>query len=208
MQREAIIELAQKMFVAQGIKSVRMDDIAHEAGVSKRTLYEIFGDKEELLFLAMKQYFDKLSQEHNVVAMESPNVLIATLRVMYRVALNSEVTWQLRNALQRFHKGINERISKEQNDSSDKLFKQGLQHGIDTGLLQPNANLDLAISMLKYMSRSIVLHDSEFVIPAGVTPQEAFLEVAVIFMRGIATPKGIEIIDEFVEESRYTKDIK
>ena len=45
-QKERIIEQAMQMFVSQGIKSVRMDDIAQQLGVSKRTLYELFGDKE------------------------------------------------------------------------------------------------------------------------------------------------------------------
>ena len=47
-QKERIIEQAMHMFVSQGIKSVRMDDIAQQLGVSKRTLYELFGDKEGL----------------------------------------------------------------------------------------------------------------------------------------------------------------
>ena len=49
-QKERIIEQAMHMFVSQGIKSVRMDDIAQMMGISKRTLYELFGDKETLLF--------------------------------------------------------------------------------------------------------------------------------------------------------------
>ena len=46
-----------EMFATQGIKAVRMDDIARSLGVSKRTLYEQFGDKQGLLLLAMNRYF-------------------------------------------------------------------------------------------------------------------------------------------------------
>ena len=49
-----IIEQAAKMFAEQGIKSIRMDDIAKTLGVSKRTLYEMFEDKEELLYLSIR----------------------------------------------------------------------------------------------------------------------------------------------------------
>ena len=45
-QKERIIDQAMHMFVSQGIKSVRMDDIAQQLGVSKRTLYEMFGDMD------------------------------------------------------------------------------------------------------------------------------------------------------------------
>ena len=55
-QKERIIDQAMQMFATQGIKSVRMDDIAQHLGVSKRTLYELFGDKEGLLYLAMERY--------------------------------------------------------------------------------------------------------------------------------------------------------
>lgn len=58
-QKERIIDQAMQMFATQGIKSVRMDDIAQHLGVSKRTLYELFGDKEGLLYLAMERYFQR-----------------------------------------------------------------------------------------------------------------------------------------------------
>ena len=66
-QKERIIEQAMHMFVSQGIKSVRMDDIAQQLGVSKRTLYELFGDKEGLLYLAMDRYFEKKRIERAAV---------------------------------------------------------------------------------------------------------------------------------------------
>ena len=56
-QRERIIEHAMEMFATQGIKSVRMDDIASQLGMSKRTLYELFGDKEELLYLSISRRY-------------------------------------------------------------------------------------------------------------------------------------------------------
>ena len=56
MQRETIIQLAAEMFVGQGIKAVRMDDIARHIGVSKRTNYEQFGDKEELISECISPY--------------------------------------------------------------------------------------------------------------------------------------------------------
>ena len=47
--RSKIIETALKAFRAHGIRAVTMDDVATELKISKRTLYEIFGNKEEVL---------------------------------------------------------------------------------------------------------------------------------------------------------------
>lgn len=74
-QKEHIVEQAMRMFVAQGIKAVRMDDIAQQLGVSKRTLYELFGDKEGLLHLAMTCYFDRNRSHWAEVTREARNVL-------------------------------------------------------------------------------------------------------------------------------------
>ena len=52
-QREKVVEHVSQMIMALGVKSVRMDDVAGSLGMSKRTLYEMFGDKEELLYQCM-----------------------------------------------------------------------------------------------------------------------------------------------------------
>ena len=55
-QREKIVDHVWQMIITMGIKAVRMDDVANVMGMSKRTLYEMFGDKEGLLYLAMERY--------------------------------------------------------------------------------------------------------------------------------------------------------
>ncbi len=76
-QKERIIEQAMQMFVAQGIRSVRMDDIAQQLGVSKRALYELFGDKEGLLYLAMERFFECKRIERAAACAGARNVLEA-----------------------------------------------------------------------------------------------------------------------------------
>ena len=58
--REKIIETANTQFQTHGIKEVKMDDIAAALGISKRTLYQLFKDKEELLYESIR-YGHKLS---------------------------------------------------------------------------------------------------------------------------------------------------
>lgn len=52
--KEHIVLAAAKAFAQKGVKTVRMDDIATGLSISKRTLYELFHDKEDLLFDVMK----------------------------------------------------------------------------------------------------------------------------------------------------------
>ncbi len=201
-QHDAIIAQAAKMFVNEGIKSVRMDDIAREAGVSKRTLYETFGDKEELIFLAVRHHFNYFERLNDVIVRDSPNILIATIRIMQNVVNSSELNWKLHNTLKRFYPAVSKRLTEHHKGQKNILFRDRLKEGVADGLLVTRANIDLAMSTLHYLATSVVINDGSFPLPDGLTPKDAFLEVTVNVMRGISTAKGIEIIDEYLEKNR------
>lgn len=201
-QRDSVIELAAQMFVSEGIKSVRMDDIAHRAGISKRTLYEEFGDKEELIFIAILHHFQYFERLNEVMVQEAPNILVATIRIMQNVVNSSEQNWKLHNALNRFYPSVAKRLKEHHRGQKSMLFRDRLEDGIRNGLLVPRTNLDLAMSTLHYLATSVVTNDGSFPLPEGMTPKGVFLEVTVNVMRGISTAKGIEIIDEYLEKNR------
>ena len=73
--RQRILDTAMQAFVAQGIKAVRMDDIAQKLGISKRTLYEIYENKEVLLFEGLKKAYAIDERKLMRVAAESKNVM-------------------------------------------------------------------------------------------------------------------------------------
>ena len=61
--RKQIISVAAEMFHQQGIRSVTMDDIAHRLCMSKRTLYQIFADKESLLLACVIQHEEEVIKQ-------------------------------------------------------------------------------------------------------------------------------------------------
>lgn len=84
--RERIITAATEAFTSKGIKSITMDDIAAALGISKRTLYEVFSDKESLLkecILKMQAEREKYLQE---VFEHSHNVLEVILTVFRKAS--------------------------------------------------------------------------------------------------------------------------
>lgn len=61
--RKQVISVAAEMFHQQGIRSVTMDDIAHRLCMSKRTLYQIFADKESLLLACVIQHEEEVIKQ-------------------------------------------------------------------------------------------------------------------------------------------------
>ncbi len=198
-QRDSVIALARNMYIKDGIKMVRMDDIARSAGISKRTLYETFGDKEELIYQAMILHFGSLAEQHEAIARKAPNILVAIMSVMEHIIESSEVNWKLMSSLRRLHPAVSRRMEQDNSIEKRQDFLDGLEMGVRDGLLNARANLDLAITMLNFLSKSLVTGSEDLSLPEGATSQMAFMEFMVTVMRGISTAKGIEVIDNYID---------
>ena len=197
-QREYIIERASEMFVANGIKSVRVDDIAQSLGMSKRTLYEMFGDKEELLYLCMSYFLEKQRAGVNLVAKDSSaTILEVVLQGFLKMMQYTEVNHRIMNNLQRFYPKVFERIRKESGDVGRTNLRNAIHKCVNEGFFDNKFNMDLAITVLYYTSMGVIARQ-DFPYPEGVSQHEAFRHIIVCFFRGVATPKGLEIIDNFI----------
>ena len=203
-QKERIIEQAMQMFVTQGIKSVRMDDIAQQLGVSKRTLYELFGDKEGLLYLAMDRYFEKTRLERSASCADARNVLEAMFMVLGGVMDNAEVIQRLMNNLRMFYPAVYQKMASEGAAKSRRDLKEMLELGIADGLFVETFNLELAISLLYYTASAITVR-KDLMLPEGMPEREAFVQIVSNFFRGISTAKGLQLVDDYVKRYEPAK---
>ena len=203
-QKERIIEQAMQMFVTQGIKSVRMDDIAQQLGVSKRTLYELFGDKEGLLYLAMDRYFEKTRLERSASCADARNVLEAMFMVLGGVMDNAEVIQRLMNNLRKFYPAVYQKMASEGSAKSRRDLKEMLELGIADGLFVETFNLELAISLLYYTASAITVR-KDLMLPEGMHEREAFVQIVSNFFRGISTAKGLQLVDDYVKRYEPAK---
>lgn len=199
--------IARNMYLSEGLKSVRMDDVARAAGISKRTLYEEFHSKDELIFLAVKLHSNIFGIELDNAAQGASNILIAMLLVMDHIVKNSDNNWKLHSSVTRFFPKVAARLEEELEVNRQEEFRRALMQGVEEGVIVPRANLDMAMLMLRHMATSVVLESSELKLPDGVTPQGAFMEVVINMMRGIATTRGIEMIDNYLERDENKEEM-
>lgn len=73
--KEKILLAAYELFFRYGIKSVTMDDIAKHLSISKKTIYQFFADKDEIVHELFDQYLQKHRKEFDVIASSSKNVV-------------------------------------------------------------------------------------------------------------------------------------
>jgi len=176
-----------------------MDEIATHLGISKRTIYEIFSDKDELLKCVLQWMAEKQRDLVLKVLEETDNAIKAIFRLL---EINRDhfqsMSPAFQNDMKKFH---NEVLMKSDNcDMPDyRNHKQVIERGIGEKLFRKDVNPDLANRNLYYMGRAVMDND--------MFPFEAFSRREVIkngfinYLRGISTPAGLKLIDEL--ESKY-----
>lgn len=202
VQRETIIEQAAKMFAEQGIKSIRMDDIARSLGVSKRTLYEMVEDKEELLYLSIRYMQSRRMAKVEQKLRENTESLAQLFDSFALMTENRELHRRISNNLRKFYPATFERLRKEAEAESGKILFSLIQHYIDCGLIVPTVDIRLSVTILYYTTTTIVTSADNMTLPDGVTVNDALAYTIINFFRGIATIKGVQQIDDYLESIR------
>ena len=84
-----ILEVAVDEFLKSGIRAVKMDDIARLLGISKRTLYEIYPNKEDILLECIKMRHNEEDQQMAAFLQEGPRSTMDIILEFFRMQMNS-----------------------------------------------------------------------------------------------------------------------
>jgi len=192
--RERIIEGASGLFRTYGIKSVTMDSLANQLGISKRTIYEVFSDKDDLLIAVLTRMARQQKEQVKRVLDESENSIVAIFRML---EINREYFQDISPAFQADLKKYHHDVLIGKADRIDmpdyRNNQQVIENGIKEELFRKEINPDLVNRCLYNLGRSVMDHD--------LYPFELFSRRDVIrnifinYLRGISTPKGLDLIN-------------
>lgn len=199
-QKEKVVAHVAEMIMALGVKSVRMDDVAQSLGMSKRTLYEMFGDKEEMIYESFKHSIENRAKEI-LASIDRPatglELLLRCTQALFAGGIMNDVDKRLTINLKKFYPSIHERISRYHTEQSYAGLKCVLDYSMENGELDPAVDVEL-MTRLFFNTMQFLLFDNAMVIPEGVAREEAFSAMLVNFLRGIASEKGRKMIDEML----------
>ena len=193
-QKEIVVREAAKMFLSEGIRSVRMDDIARGLSVSKRTLYELFGDKEELIYEAICHFVEEAHARRSLILQDVDNELEAMLVSLRDMIVRAPEVARVRRNLERFYPKVNARLEESGMMRSKSDLREWLAASIERGYLTPTANCDLVVDVLhNCVQGMLVVEYSDDNRSANVVSRVACS--VLIFIRGLCTPAGLEVVD-------------
>jgi len=197
--KERIIEEAAKLFKVYGIKSVTMDSLASHLGISKRTIYEIFSDKDELLSSVLEWMADKQKEMITRILEGSESAIHA----IFRLLENSRDHFQdmspaFQADLKKYHFQIMLNKTKLSDMPDYKASVQIIERGIMENLFRKDINPDLVNRCLYSLGRSTM--DFELYPFEDFSRKEVIKNVFINYMRGVSTDDGIALINKLEAE--------
>jgi AcrR family transcriptional regulator len=202
LQREKVIEQAAMMFAEQGIKSIRMDDIAHALAMSKRTLYEMFEDKEELLYLSITYMRRRRMAAVEARLKENGDSLAELFESFDLMTVNRELHRRISNNLQKFYPRVFERVKREAEEENGRALYSLINHYVECGLIMPTVDVRLSVTILYYTITTLITSVDNKSFSNNVTLEDALQYTIVNFFRGIATIKGVKQIDDYLNSKQ------
>ena len=202
MLKERIIKQAGKKFYRHGVKRVSMDDLASSLGISKRTLYENFKDKEDILNSYLRSVKEARDKQFKAYADESSNMIEVVLKIIEYHASQELPSVRLYEDVYKYYPNIHQQIQDDV-DMNKYYFRQFLTEGVEQGFIRKELNLD-AVAFLMEQNNYNFMRASYVKDPlseaSNFTFKELFSTMLINFIRGISTNKGIEIIDNYLAE--------
>lgn len=192
--RDRIIEGAAELFKAYGIKSVTMDSLANHLGMSKRTIYEVFSDKDDLLIGVFKRIAEKQRELIERILNDSENALIAIFKLL-ETSLNhfQEMSPAFQADMKKFHHEVLMKKSDKCEMPDYRNNKQLIERGIKEKLFRKDINPDLVNRCLYSQVRSIM--DQDLYPFEQFTRREVVKNIFINYLRGISTNDGVELIN-------------
>lgn len=197
-----IVEAAHELFIERGIKDVKMDDIAAELSISKRTIYELFNDKEQLLHEVLKFQHEQMRERGKEIIRGSSHILEIILKLFnLHFELLKKVNNKFFSELGKYPEICKEKQNKEKQNA--KKFTAWMEMGRQQGLFREDADFEILTFILKRDLTTIL----EVKLQKGHTELSKYTldelgrKLFLFYLRGISTPKGQQIIEDYLKEN-------
>ena len=196
-----IVEAAHELFIERGIKDVKMDDIAAELSISKRTIYELFNDKEQLLHEVLNFQHEQMRERGKEIIRGSSHILEIILKLFnLHFELLKKVNNKFFSELGKYPEICKEKQNKEKQNA--KKFTAWMEMGRQQGLFRED-DFEILTFILKRDLTTIL----EVKLQKGHTELSKYTldelgrKLFLFYLRGISTPRGQQIIEDYLKEN-------
>ena len=189
--KEKILITAINLFHKHGIRSVKMDDIANELKISKRTLYEIYSNKEELLLEVVRHDKQREKRRMDEIGRTGSNVINIIIEICrFRLEEFSQINPLFFEEIHKYPELL--AYVRRLHDEREIDAHAFIQRGINEGLFLPNLNYDIVRTMTVALQNAIM---NQYLYKKYDIKELAHVSI-LFFIRAYCTMKGVKMLDE------------
>ncbi len=194
-----IVEKANTLFRTFGLRGVTVDDICRECGISKKTIYNYYSDKQSLANETIKFHYNNLYKEIKTIIDLSGNSIETFFKISshFRETLN-DTTPLFVHDLKKFHPDL----YKNHQDYKEKLFEKSIQKvlkkGKEEGLVRDDIN-DKIVSKLRIEMIEIGFNQDVFPL-IKYDYRDIQLISFDLFLRGVVTSDGLKMYEKILKK--------
>jgi AcrR family transcriptional regulator len=193
-RKEHILEMAQKIFMRYGLKSVTMDDISKELKISKKTLYRFVTDKNDLVAQVMNAYVQSDQCRVKEMIDRSGNAIEEIMAISeFAGSTVGQLHPSIHYDMEKYYPEAWEIFITYKRKFIFGCMTDNMLRGIKEGLYR--ADLNVPVISLIYVSRIDMVFDGQLFPTGEYQFKDVFYEMINYHLHGIVSEKGLKILN-------------
>jgi len=191
----SILERTSCLYKKYGIKSVTMDDVSRELGISKKTLYQYFADKEDLVTKIIDREIELRNKEFDKVFSSNLNAIDELFEVnRLMIEMLKEYSPATEYDLKKYYPALYERINQIKSRRMYELVLLNMKKGKEQGIYRQEMNEEVIARM--HVSRIMNMPENSMFSRDELFSPAVILEGFIYHIRGISNQQGLEILEK------------
>jgi AcrR family transcriptional regulator len=185
-----IVTAARKHFMQHGYRSVTLDDLAKEVGMSKKTFYQYFSNKEALLRAVLDNKIADLERELGELLHDQKAGFPATLSALVRCLQHhaSEISPSLPRDIAKLNPAVFMQLRSRRAALISDAFSTVLRLGQQSGAIRTDLDIGLMVEMLIHLADGLITPGT--LSAKGLAPKDLLQPMLSLYLEGVLTEKG------------------
>jgi len=195
---EHILSESLRLFKKNGIRSVSMDDVSKELGMSKKTIYQYFSNKTELI----EKVLGYMHEKERIPCIGEDTKNMNAIDIL--LAVSRSVSEQMKDMnpinafeLQKYYPAIYREFVSRKRDHVFEQVKQNFIQGISEGIYRTDLDVDLVARL--YIQKLVDVHDADFLASVNFGFEKVFQVMFDNHIRGIANAEGLAYYEKQIK---------
>lgn len=204
--KETILKKSIELFTNNGFKAVTMDDIALELGISKKTIYQHFPSKRELISSTVDYVYDSAMNKMRCIIgkCETPIHEHFEMKNCIKEMLGHNVNPATIFQFKKYYPRLAERLEKRRYEDIDFTILRNLREGVEKGLYRKEIDIEF-IGQVFFSATTSLFQNEDFINKNTQSIDDLEIKYNEYHLRGIVTPKGLKILEQLLNKNQINK---